>query len=130
MGATLLGEKVKDVLGAGMHGSTFGGNPVCAAAALNVLSRIDGDLLKEVKEKSKYIFDELKGAKGVLSVSGLGLMIGIEVERPASEIIEDCRKAGVLVIKAKQKVRLLPALNIEWDLLKKSIKVIKEACAK
>ena len=130
MGATLLGEKVKDVLGAGMHGSTFGGNPVCAAAALNVLSRIDGDLLKEVKEKSKYIFDELKGAKGVLSVSGLGLMIGIEVERPASEIIEDCRKSGVLVIKAKQKVRLLPALNIEWDLLKKSIKVIKEACAK
>ena len=130
LGATMLGEKVKDILGAGMHGSTFGGNPICSAAALNVLSRIDDKLLNEVKAKSKYIFDQLCGAKGVVSVSGLGLMIGVETERPASEVIEECRERGVLVIKAKQKVRLLPALNIEKEQLEKAINVIKEVCAK
>ena len=130
MGATLLGEKVKDILGAGMHGSTFGGNPVCAAAAINVLSRIDEDMLLSVKQKSEYIFDQLSSAEGVISVSGLGFMIGIETKRPAAEIIEECRENGVLVIKAKQKVRLLPALNIEWEQLEKAVKVIKEACSK
>ena len=130
MGATLLGEKVKDVLGAGMHGSTFGGNPVCAAGALNIISRLDEDMLNGVKERSQYIFNELSGAKGVKSVSGLGLMIGIETERPASEIIDECRENGVLVIKAKQKVRLLPPLNIDMKLLEKAINILKEACAK
>jgi acetylornithine/N-succinyldiaminopimelate aminotransferase len=130
IGATMLGDKVKDVLGAGMHGSTFGGNPVCCAGALNIISRIDKKLLDGVKEKSRYIFGELEGAKGVKSVTGLGLMIGIECERPASEIIEECRQNGVLVIKAKQKIRLLPALNIDDDSLIKAIKILKEACAK
>ena len=129
LGATLLGDKVKDVLGAGMHGSTFGGNPICSAAALNVLSRIDDKLLGEVRAKSKYIFDQLSGSKGVISVSGLGLMIGVETERPAAEVIAECQDRGVLVIKAKQKVRLLPALNIEQEQLEKAIKIIKEACA-
>ena len=130
MGATLLGEKVKDVLGVSMHGSTFGGNPVCAAGALNIFSRLDDAMLAGVKERSAYIFNELTGSKGVKSVSGLGLMIGIETERPASEIIDECREKGVLVIKAKQKVRLLPALNIDMELLAKSIQILKEACAK
>ena len=130
LGATLLSEKVENILGAGMHGSTFGGNPVCAAAAINVFSRLDEELLKSVKEKSAYIFNELKGAQGVVSVSGLGLMIGIETTRPAGEIIEECRENGVLVIKAKNKIRLLPALNIEQALLEKAVKIIKEACAK
>ena len=130
IGATMLGEKVKDVLQAGMHGSTFGGNPVCCAGALNILSRIDSTLLKGVKRKSKYIFDELTGAKGIKSVSGLGLMIGIECERPASDIISDCMERGVLVIKAKQKIRLLPALNISDEYLEKAIKILKEVCAK
>lgn len=130
MGATLLGEKVKDVLGVSMHGSTFGGNPVCAAGALNIVSRLDDEMLTGVKARSEYIFNELSNAKGVKSVSGLGLMIGIETERPASEIIDECRENGVLVIKAKQKVRLLPALNIDMELLEKSIQILKEACAK
>ena len=130
MGATLLGEKVKDVLGVSMHGSTFGGNPVCAAGALNIVSRLDDEMLAGVKARSEYIFNELSNAKGVKSVSGLGLMIGIETERPASEIIDECRENGVLVIRAKQKVRLLPALNIDMELLEKSIQILKEACAK
>lgn len=130
MGATLLGEKVKDVLGVSMHGSTFGGNPVCAAGALNIISRLDENMLTGVKVRSDYIFNELNNAKGVKSISGLGLMIGIETERPASEIIDECREKGVLVIKAKQKVRLLPALNIDMELLKKAIQILKETCAK
>ena len=130
MGATLLGEKVKDILGVGMHGSTFGGNPICAAGALNIISRIDEKLLSEVKEKSEYIFNALTNAQGVKSISGLGLMIGIETTRPAQEIIDECRDNGVLVIKAKHKIRLLPALNIDMEQLEKAINIIKEACAK
>lgn len=129
IGATLLGEKVQDIFSAGMHGSTFGGNPVCAAGALNIISRIDEKLLAEVNEKSEYIFNTLKEAKGVKNVTGLGLMIGVECDRSADEIIAECREKGVLVIKAKKKVRLLPALNIEMETFKKAIEILKEVCA-
>lgn len=129
IGATMLGEKVMDVFSTGSHGSTFGGNPVCCAGALSILERMDEKLLSEVSAKSKYVFSELSGAEGVKSVTGLGLMIGIETEKDASQVICDCMKKGVLPIKAKNKVRLLPALNIPWELLEKAVKVIKEACA-
>lgn len=128
IGATLFGEKVKDILSAGMHGSTFGGNPVSCAGAISIIERIDEKMLCAVREKSKYIFNALTGASGVKSVSGMGLMIGIETEKDASEIIEACRDRGVLVIKAKNKVRLLPALNIPMDELEFAINVIKECC--
>lgn len=128
LGATMLSEKVKDVLTAGTHGSTFGGNPVACAGAISVINRIDDSLLSEVKEKSDYIFNELKGAKGVKGVSGMGLMIGIETEKDASEVIKYCMDNGVLPIKAKTKVRLLPALNIGWDDLKTAIEIIKKGC--
>ena len=130
MGATLLGDKVENVLGVSMHGSTFGGNPVCAAGALNILSRIDEELLSGVNKRSNFIFDSFSSSKGVIGVSGLGLMIGIECERPANEIIDECRENGVLIIKAKNKLRLLPALNIEMCLLEKAVNIIKESCAK
>ena len=127
IGATLFGEKTKDILGAGMHGSTFGGNPVACAGAISILSRIDEKLLAEVREKSAYIFSSLEGAEGVKSVSGMGLMIGIEPVKDASEVIKICREMGVLVIKAKSKVRLLPALNIPMADLEKAIDVLKTA---
>ena len=129
LGATLLGEKVQNVLGFGDHGSTFGGNPVSCAAALSVLSRIDDALLKEVREKSAYVFDALQGAPGVESVSGLGLMIGIKTKRPAGEIVAACMEQGVLCLTAKDKVRLLPALNIPMDTLKKAVEILKAVCA-
>ncbi len=129
LGATLLGEKVQDTLTPGSHGSTFGGNPVCCAGALNILSRLDEDALAGVRERSAMIFDALTGAKGVVSVSGLGLMIGIETEKDAGEVIRRCMERGVLVIKAKSKVRLLPALNIPVETLSKALDVIKEVCA-
>ena len=125
----MLNEKVQDTLGFGDHGSTFGGNPVCCAAALSVLSRIDDTLLAGVKEKEAFIRNELEGASGVESVSGIGLMIGIKTVKPAGEIVKACMENGVLCLTAKDKVRLLPALNIPMDVLKKAIDTIKECCA-
>ena len=128
IGAALLGEKVQNIFTPGSHGSTFGGNPAVCAGALSIINRIDDALLKSVRQKSDYIFSKLKGAKGVKSVSGLGLMIGIETEKDAADVINECIKNGVLVIKAKNKVRLLPALNIPDNLLKKAIEILKKAC--
>ncbi len=130
IGATMFYKKTAGVLVAGDHGSTFGGNPVSCAGAVCVLSRIDDTLLSQVREKSKMIFKTLSGAAGVKSVSGMGLMIGIECEGDASEIITRCRERGVLVIKAKNKVRLLPALNIPNDVLKRALDIIVSECAK
>lgn len=130
LGATVLGEKVKDVLTPSSHGSTFGGNPVACAGAINILSRITDELLNEVREKSQYIVETLSKADGVKSVSGKGLMLGIETVKDASEVIEECRKNGVLVIKAKNKVRLLPALNIPKEMLIKAVNVLVNALAK
>ena len=128
LGATVLGEKVEEILVPGSHGSTFGGNPVACAGAVSILNRIDDSLLAEVNKKSEYIINTLKGAKGVKSVSGKGFMLGVETEKDAFEIIAECQENGVLVIKAKNKVRLLPALNIPFELLQKAIDVLVKAC--
>lgn len=129
LGATLIGEKAQSVLGFGDHGSTFGGNPVCCAAAVSIVKRIDNNLLADVKEKSKAVFEALNGAKGVESVSGMGLMIGIKPVRPAAEIVKEVMDKGVLCLTAKDKVRLLPALNIPKETLLEAVEIIKTACA-
>jgi acetylornithine/N-succinyldiaminopimelate aminotransferase len=129
LGATLFYDKTEKVLTAGLHGSTFGGNPVATAGALSIVNRLDDEFLSEVKKKSEYIFNQLVGAEGIISVSGLGFMIGIETTGDASKIIKKCMERGVLPIKAKNKVRLLPPLNIPWNLLKKGVEIIKQ-CAK
>ena len=129
LGAVLYGEKTEFTLGAGDHGSTFGGNPVCCAGALSILKRIDEKLLSDVKKKSAMAFEALQGAPGVESVSGMGLMIGIKTVKPASDVVKACMENGVLCLTAKDKVRLLPALNIPEDVLMKAINVIKGACA-
>lgn len=128
IGACVMNEKTEKMLGFGDHGSTFGGNPVCCAGAISVIDRIDEKLLEEVAEKSKFVFDEMLGADGVESVSGLGLMIGIKTVKPAGEVLAKCRENGVLCLTAKDKIRLLPALNIPFDLLKKAVEIIKNAC--
>ena len=126
IGACMFSEKTKDTLGYGQHGSTFGGNPVCAAGACNIISRIDDKLLADVREKSALIRGYLCDVKGVKSVSGLGLMLGIETEKNAKDIVAKCIERGVLVLTAKTKIRLLPALNIPTELLEKALKIIKE----
>lgn len=129
IGATLLGEKLADVFTPGSHGSTFGGNPVVCAGALNIVSRIDQKLLDKVSKMSDYIIRELEGAPGVAGVSGLGLMLGVETFRNVSDVIAECHARGVLVIKAKNKLRLLPPLNIEREPLERAVRIIKEVCA-
>ena len=130
MGATLLSEKLKDVFSYGDHGSTFGGNPVAAAAALSVVSRLTDDFLANVRKKSELLRGLLQDAPGIEALSGLGLMVGIKTTRPASEVVADCMQNGVLCLTAKDKVRLLPALNIPDELLIREADVIQAACAK
>ena len=123
IGATLLGEKVKNTLTAGTHGSTFGGNPVCAAGAYSILSRIDEALLSEVAKKGEYIFSQFPEA------TGLGLMVGIPTQKPAGEVVRAAMEKGVLCLTAKDKIRLLPALTIPWEQLKAGLAILKEAMA-
>ena len=129
IGAALLGEKVESVLGFGDHGSTYGGNPVCSAGALTVINRLTDGFLDEVKQKSDYVFSALGGASGIEALSGMGLMIGIKTVKTAAEVVKTAMQNGVLCLTAKDKVRLLPALNIPFEDLKKAIEIIKEAAA-
>lgn len=129
LGCCMMGEKVRDTLTPGTHGSTFGGNPVCAAGAVSILSRIDDKLLEGVRERARYIREQLTGARGVKAVTGLGLMIGIETERSAGDVLNGCREAGVIVLNAHDRVRLLPALNIPQTELEKAIDILKEVIA-
>jgi acetylornithine and succinylornithine aminotransferase len=130
IGVTMLGEKVEGVFAPGLNGSTFGGNPVCCAGAISILERLDDGFMANVMKKSEYIFSGLEGAKGVESLSGIGLMIGIKAEKPAKQAAAECLEKGVLVLTAKDKIRLLPALNIPFEELKKAVQVIKEVCAR
>ena len=129
LGATLLSEKVENVLGFGDHGSTFGGNPVCCAGAISVIERLDDGFLAQVREKSRYVFETLSNAPGIEGVDGMGLMIGIRTKAPAADIVKKCMEKGVLCLTAKTKVRLLPALNIPMEDLKEAVEIIKQVCA-
>ena len=128
IGTTLLSDKVKDVLGYSDHGSTFGGNPIAAAGAISIIERLDDTFLAEVKEKSNYLISAFTGAKGIKSISGMGLMLGLETEKPAAEVLAACMEKGVLCLTAKTKLRLLPALNIPMETLKEAVDVILAAC--
>ena len=130
LGAALLGEKAEDVFAPGDHGSTFGGNPVCCAGAVSILGRINDDLLTDVRKKSDFLVSALTGAPGIKSVSGMGLMLGFEPEKPLADVVAQCREKGVLILTAKNKVRLLPALNIPQELLAAAAQTILTVCAK
>ena len=128
LGATLLSQKVEKVLGFGDHGSTFGGNPVSCAAALSILERLDDDLLAEVRAKGAWLKEAFEGAAGIQAVTGMGLMLGLKTVKPASQVVKQCMEQGVLCLTAKDKLRLLPALNIPWDTLKKAAGIISRVC--
>ncbi len=129
IGAVLFGGRTADVLTPGTHGSTFGGNPVVTAGALNIVKRLTPEFLAEVSRKGERIVSALTGAKGIRAVTGRGLMLGVLTEKPAGEVIAALRDEGVLVIKAKDKVRLLPPLNITDDEIDFAVRAIKKVCA-
>lgn len=126
MGACLLGEKTADALTPGSHGSTFGGNPVCAAAALYVQDRLTDELMAEVAQKGEWVRAELAQLPGV-TVTGRGLMLGVESARPAAALVSDLLSRGVVALTAKTRLRLLPPLTIPWPDLKEAVSIIKEA---
>ncbi len=128
LGATMFFEKTENVYTPGLHGSTFGGNPVSCAGALSILERLDDAFLQDVEKKSQYIIEALSACNGVKGITGLGLMLGIETEKDVNEVLLKCRENGVLPIKAKNKLRLLPPLNISFEDLEKAITVIKNVC--
>ncbi len=126
MGVCLFGEKTENTLTPGTHGSTFGMNPVAAAGALSIVKRLDDKLFAEVERKSSYIKSRLESCKNVLSVTGMGLMLGIETAKNAKEVVLKCIEKGVLPLTAKTKIRLLPPLNISDEELKKAMDIITE----
>ena len=130
MGAVLFGEKVKNTVEPGSHGSTFGGNPVAAAGAISIVSRIDDEFLQEVTDKGNYIREFLSKVKGVEGISGMGLMLGVKISKPAKEIAVQCLEKGLLVLTAKDKIRLLPALNISKNELDEGLNILKEVIEK
>lgn len=129
IGACLFFEKTEHTLKPGDHGSTFGGNPVCCAGAVSIVSRLTEDFLLEVKGKAEYLRAKLKGFDGVKRVTGLGLMIGLEVEKPAKEIAQNCLKRGLLVLTAHEKVRIVPPLNITKTEMDEGLTILREVLA-
>lgn len=128
-GAILFDEKLEHTLTYGTHATTFGGNPVCAAAAYSVLTRLNDELFSHVRECRKRIEAELSSAKNVVSITGKGLMVGIEIapQLTASEVVGKCIKQGLIPLTAKNKIRLLPPLNITFEELHKGLTILKKA---
>ena len=129
IGACLFFEKTEHTLKPGDHGSTFGGNPVCCAGAVSIVSRLTEDFLLEVQGKAEYLRAKLKGFDGDRRVTGLGLMIGLEVEKPAKEIAQNCLERGLLVLTAHEKVRIVPPLNITKTEMDEGLTILREVLA-
>ena len=129
IGATMFGEKTAAVFDYGSHGSTFGGNPIACAGAISIMNELDESVLAGVEERGAYIRSELENAKGVKSIAGKGLMLGIETEKPVADLVPRLLEKGVVVLTAKTKIRLLPALNIPKAQLEKAVGILKEVLA-
>jgi acetylornithine/N-succinyldiaminopimelate aminotransferase len=130
IGATLMGEKVKDVLQPGMNGSTFGGNPIVCAGALTIVNRIDDKLLAEVKRKGELIRTLLEGQKGIERVTGLGLMLGVKTVKNENEVVDAMIRGGALPLTAHGgMVRLLPPLTITDEEIRRGMAILLQAAA-
>jgi acetylornithine/N-succinyldiaminopimelate aminotransferase len=127
IGAILFGEKCDAIFGPGEHGSTFGGNPVASAGGEVIMDRIDETFLAEVRRKGAHIMKELVGLPAVTGVSGLGLMIGVDVGgRKAREVVDECADKGLLILTARERLRLLPPLNINDGELEEGLSVLRD----
>lgn len=128
VGACLTSEKCSGVLVKGTHGSTFGGNPLACAGGLAVLGKAaDADFLSEVCAKGEYFRRKLSEIPEVDGVDGIGLMIGIRLKtKKAAEVCAAAVEKGLLLLTAKDKLRLLPPLNITYDEIDKGIAILAE----
>ena len=130
IGAVLFGEKTDEVLVPGDHGSTFGGNPVVCAGAVEILNRMDDAFLADVAKKGEYIKNALLNMNHVTDVAGMGMMLGIELDTDVKPIVNTLMENGLLVLTAKHKMRLLPPLNITYEELDKGLDILKETLDK
>ena len=126
IGACLFFEKTENALGAGDHGSTFGGNPVSCAAACNVISRLTREFLLEVQGKAAYLRAKLKNIEGVKAVTGLGMMIGLEIGTDSKQAAAACLEKGLLVLTAHKRLRLVPPLTITKTEMDEGLSILKE----
>lgn len=126
IGACVMGEKAEKLFAPGDNGSTFGGNPAVCAGAVNILSRLTDDFIGEVAEKGDYLKIQLEKISGVTSVTGRGLMLGLLSGKDSADIIAKAREKGLLLLKAKNKVRLLPPLTVTKEQIDKAVEIIAE----
>ncbi|MCL2089096.1 MAG: acetylornithine/succinylornithine family transaminase [Oscillospiraceae bacterium] len=128
IGAALFGQKTAAVLGAGTHGSTYGGNPIACAGANCVVDKVsDPAFLKDVVLKSSAAVNAIKEIPQIKSVSGMGLMLGLELDGiDALTAAKKCAEAGLLILTAKNKLRILPPLTISQGELIKGLEILKE----
>ena len=126
IGACICGKKLSDVMSAGTHGTTFGGNPIACAAANEVLSRVTTkEFLDEVCKKGDYIREKLASMSNVREVRGKGMMIGIVTEKDnAKAVAAKCVENGLLILTAKNLLRLLPPLNISYEETDKGLDIL------
>ena len=131
IGICLVNEKCADVITPGTHGSTFGGNPVVCAGAVAVLDQVTAPgFLDSVKEKAVYLRAELSKIPEVESLSGIGLMIGITLKsKDAHDVMLAANDAGLLILTAKEKVRLLPPLTITKDEMDAALAILRQVLA-
>lgn len=127
LGACLFYGKTENVFSPGDHGSTFGGNPVCCAGAVNVMERLSEEFLLEVQGKSEYLRAKLRLTDGVTEVTGLGLMIGLGLQKSAKEAASACLERGLMVLTAHNRLRLLPPLNITKTEMDEGLSILREA---
>lgn len=128
IGGVLFGDKTADVLEPGNHGTTYGGNPVACAGAVEVLTRIDEKFLESVRERSAYFKAKLLEIPEVTDVSGMGFMLGVSIDgKSAADVVKDALKGGLMTLTAKEKVRLLPPLNISYETMNEGLEIFRKA---
>ncbi len=130
IGACLLFDKCENVFAYGDHGSTFGGNPVACAGAVSIVERLTDELLLEVQGKGAYFMSHLGRINGVKGVYGKGLMIGLDTEKPAREVVKACLERGLILLTAHDRVRLLPPLTITKAEMEQAITILSEVLGK
>ena len=126
LGACLFYKKTERVFSAGDHGSTFGGNPVCCAAGVNVIERLTDEFMLEVQGKAEYLRAKLRIIDGVNAVTGLGMMIGLDIDKNVKEVAAACLKKGLLVLTAHKRLRLLPPLTITKTEMDEGLTILRE----
>ena len=131
LAAVLFGEKTANVFNPGDHATTFGGNPVACAGAVEIMNRLDDDFLSEVTKKGEYIRERVLKMPHVKGIAGMGLMLGIELDDgiKSADIVRAGIQNGVLLLTAKAKVRLLPPLTITYDDLDQALAALEKTLA-